>query len=397
MRPRATCLHCGADVESLAFCGVCGRSLRTGAPAKPRILPGRMARLRRARAVRGGFLVLALACIAVLAALLADAPGLALLVAAFLLPLLIALRLIRLDVFEREPVRIWFLVGIAGFLAGVAISMGHAYVIDQFWFSGARFHAGAAGFAGEAADGDGPPPIVVLVLGGIVLPILGVALQFALPLVLRRFPPLRNEVVDGVILGAVAGSGFVAASTVVYFWPLVSGPVAGIGVSETTAMTLGTVFLRPMLFALISGLIGAGIWRSALSQRAADLVVPVTIGLIALFLYTVVDLILMPYGVLAELGWLGLITAVLGVFGRRELHRAIRFDRERLLSGAGRVVCPRCRNVTPPGSFCAACGEPLSKPTPILHAESTQPEPVRAEAGTPNSVLDSQGRDSELE
>jgi RsiW-degrading membrane proteinase PrsW (M82 family) len=397
MRPRATCLHCGADVESLAFCGVCGRSLRAGPPAEPRVLPGRMARLRRARRVRGGFLVMAVVCIAVLVALLADAPGIALLVAAFLLPLLIALRLIRLDVFEREPVRIWFLVGIAGFLAGVATAIGHAYVIDQFWFSDARFHAGAAGFAGKAAAGDGPPPIVVLVLSGIVLPILGVGLQFALPLLLRRFPPLRNEVVDGVILGAVAGCGFVAASTVVYFWPLVSGPVAGIGVSEVTAMILGAVFLRPVLFSLISGLIGAGIWRSALSQRSADLVVPVAIGLLALFLFTVVDLILMPYGVLAELGWLGLITVVLAVFGRRELHRAIRFDRERLMSGGGRVVCPRCCSVTPPGSFCAACGEPLSKPTPILHAESTQPEPVRAEAGTTHSILDSQGTDSQPE
>ncbi len=404
MRPRAACLQCGADVEALGYCGVCGASLRDSATASPRSALGRIERLGGAGRSQLGKLTLLLGSIAILAALLAGTAGVALAIAAFLPPLLIVIRLRRLDVFEREPIRAWYLAGLGGFLAGLATAIGDAFVIERFWFSGSTFHAGAAGFAGEPAVGQGPPPVAVLAFGGIVLPLAGLGLQFALPLLLRRLPPLRNEVVDGVILGASAGGGFAASTAIVYFWPLMLDTVSAIGVADATATILGVIVIRPVLFCLISGLIGAGIWRSALSQRAADLIIPVAAGLGGLFLYAVVSRLVMPFGALVELGWLVLITAVLAVLGRRELHRAIRFDRAALMTAAGRVVCPRCRGVTPAGRFCAACGEPLQRPRAvprrsprIADDRETASEPQRFDTTRPLEQPDERGLPVKLE
>ncbi len=360
MRSRATCSACGADVEALTYCGVCGASLRESQAASPIASAGRFRRLRNVRRPAYSFLVFVLGGIAILTALLADAAGIAVMVAAVLPSLLIVIRLTQIDVFEREPVRIWYLAGAAGFVSGLAVAMAGAFVIKRFWFSGATFHAGAAGFAGPIASGKGAPPALVLALGGIVLPLAGLALQLLIPIMLRRFPAMRNEVVDGIILGAAAGGGFATATAIVYFWPLILEGRASLGVAEGTAMILGVVLVRPMLFALIAGLTGAGIWHSALSERAGDLVVPVASALTGLFLYAVVDLLLMPAGAVAELGWLVLVTLSFGVVGRRILYRAVRYDRQSLLSSGGRTVCPHCRSVTPAGKYCATCGKPLA-------------------------------------
>ena len=358
VRTRVTCSKCGADVEALTHCGVCGVALRGSSPAASTRPPRRLGWLR-ARPSGWAPVTVALGSIVILAALLADAPGIALAVAAVVSSLLIVIRLTRIDVFEREPVRFWYLTGAAAFVAGVAVAIADAFVIERFWFSGATFHAGAAGFAGEIANGEAAPPIIVLALGGIVLPLAGLGLMFVVPLLLRRFAPLRNEVMDGIILGASAGGGFAAATTIVYFWPLIVGERADTGVADGTAMILGVVLVRPMLFALIAGLAGAGVWRSMLTERTSDLVVPTASALTGLFAYSVIDRVLMPFGSVVELGWVVLVAAGLGVIGRRELRRAVRHDRQQLVAAGGRTVCPHCRSVTPAGDYCAACGKTL--------------------------------------
>ncbi|HEV2106664.1 MAG TPA: hypothetical protein VGR16_00215, partial [Thermomicrobiales bacterium] len=194
------------------------------------------------------------------------------------------------------------------------------------------------------------------------------------------------------------------ATGIVYFWPLLSGTVSAIGVADATAMILGVIVIRPVLFCLISGLIGAGIWRSALSQRAADLIIPIAAGLGGLFLYAVVGRLVMPFGALVELGWLALITVVLAVLGRRELHRAVRFDRAALMTAGGRVVCPRCRGVTPAGQFCAACGERLQRPSAVHRRpphltddRETAPEPQPSDTTRPLEQPDELGSPAEPE
>lgn len=393
MRSRASCLQCGADVEALTYCGVCGASLRASPPAPSGEEPRRVRRPRGLRGLGFASLTIAVGLAAILAALLAGAAGVALAVAAAVPSLLIVIRLTRIDVFEREPVRIWYLVGVAGFVAGILIAIANAWAIERFWFSGATFHAGAAGFSGDVARGEGPPPICALALGGIVFPALGLVLSLLAPVALRRIPALRNEVVDGIMLGAAAGGGFATATAIVYFWPLINGDPAAIGVADGTAMILGVVLVRPVLFALIAALVGAGIWRSALSGRAADLVIPISSGLAGLFVYAVVDLVLMPFGSVVELGWVVLITVALGVIGRRELHRAVRYDRQVLLAGAGRVVCPRCRSVTPAGAFCAACGESLGGAA-ARDAQGKADAVPNDTAGTDTAEMSTQGADA---
>lgn len=396
MRSRAICSKCGADVEALTYCGVCGASLRGSAPAPE---PGSRGRFERTRGIKPvGFwgLTLGLGVVALLVALLTGFPGIAIVIAAAATSLLVVIRLTRVDVFEREPVRVWYVAGIAGFVAGAIIAIADAFVIERFWFEGATFHAGAAGFAGEVARDAGAPPVIVLVLGGIVLPLAGLATQLTVPLLLRRFPSMRNEVVDGVILGAAAGSGFATATAIVYFWPLITEGRTAIDVADGTAQILGVVLVRPVLFALFGGLVGAGIWRSALTTRTGDLVMPLASGLSGLFVYAVVERLLMPFGSIVELGWLLLVTAVLGVVGRRELHRAVRYDRQQLVVGGGRTVCPHCRSVTPAGEFCAACGERL---VAGAGADATSPrtpsvgipadEPVGPETGNPGKLEES--------
>jgi hypothetical protein len=177
---------------------------------------------RRGRRPLGDYRRLAgIVVLAVLVSLLLNNAGIAILLSVFLVPVLALLYLTDLDLFEREP---WpAILGALGAGAVIGLLFGTigAWLTGAFWIEGATFYAGAAGYGARFAEAEGSPPIVWILLGGVVIPAIVVIACAIAPVFMRRWPVLRNEIMDGVTLGAATGSGYAAATAVVHFWPAI--------------------------------------------------------------------------------------------------------------------------------------------------------------------------------
>lgn len=308
--------------------------------------------------------------------LLANEPGLAIIVASLVIPTTAIVELARRDAFEDEPV--WSSPAMIGWgvLAGVAMAIIASVIASEWWITGAPLHVGAAGFGGAAADRAGTPGVIVLLMNGIVLTAAGLTLAAIGPYALRRFPIFRNEVMDGVTLGVAAGSGLATGTTIVYVWPIVSGDEARGGtVADWTAMLIGVLVTRPIIFGLAAGLICAGIWHVSLSQRSFDLSFPVAVGVGGGVLFTFGDLLVQPSGTRLELAWHVVMAFGLAVASRIVFGRAITQDRSARATKTTRVICPSCGSLTPAGQFCGTCGASLSNRANANAASEAPPTP----------------------
>ncbi len=249
--------------------------------------------------------------ILVLIAMLANSAGLAILIGLFIVPVLILRYLSAIDLFEKEPW--WGVAGAAGagLLGGLIIGgIGH-FIVDRWWIEDAPLRVGAAGFAGNAADNAGAAPFSVLFLCGLLLPALAEVVKLATPVFLRQWPQFRNEVMDGITLGAASGGAFAAGTAIVHFWPVITrGDSVGINLSEWTGMLLGLAVVRPLIQMATTALIGAALWQYSLRQSTDGLIMPVAAGAGGAIFYGLSDIIVQPVGTTFELFWSCLVAAV---------------------------------------------------------------------------------------
>lgn len=298
--------------------------------------------------------------LAVLVALLLNNAGIAILLSVFLVPVLTLLYLTDLDLFEREP---WpAILGALGAGAVIGILFGTigAWLTGAFWIEGASFYAGAAGYGARFAESAGSPPIGWILLGGVVIPAIVVIACAIAPVFMRRWPVLRNEIMDGVTLGAATGSGYAAATAVVHYWPaIVHGQNPGGDVSDWTATIVGLIVLRPLIYGAFAAVLCASIWQYAIDQRASSLTRGVVAGVGGIIVFSIIDLLIQPAGAAAELVWQLVVVLALWFVTRSAIRGALRQDALSMTLSGRRVTCPACQRITPDGSFCAHCGAPL--------------------------------------
>jgi hypothetical protein len=292
-----------------------------------------------------------------LIALLASEAGVAILLAAVVVPIALIVSLDRIDVFDREPALITLGIGTIGAAAGILIGLLNGFILDEFWDENAVDHIGTVGLAGELVGRLESPPVAIYALAGVVVPGLAVAAMLAAPVAARRWPAFRNEVMDGVTLGAAAAGGFALGTTLVHLWPLISGDRIEGSVADWTVAVLSIVLFRPLILMTIAALVGLAIWHFDLSRDTRDLVVPLAAGLGGAVGFAMIGLLAEQSGSTVQFLFNLAVAAVLAVAGRFCLRQAIAFDRGQLVGG--RVVCPNCRRVTPAGKFCAFCQSPL--------------------------------------
>lgn len=302
----------------------------------------------------------AISALVVLVALLLNNAGIAILLSVFVVPALLLLYLTDLDLFEREP---WSaILGAlgAGFAIGLLFGTISAWLTGQFWISGASFYAGAAGFAARFAEAEGTPPIGWLLLGGMVIPAIVVIACAIAPVFMRRWPVLRNEVMDGLTLGAAAGCGYAAATTIVHFWPaILNDQNPGGDISDWTATLTGLIVLRPLIYGAFAALLCSAIWQYALDQRSSSLIRGVVSGVGGIVIYSMVDMLIQPAGAAAELLWHLAVIGVLWFVVRAAIRSALAQDALAFGQGGAMKLCPNCERVTPDGVYCAHCGAPL--------------------------------------
>lgn len=370
---KTTCPVCGQATDALRFCGYCGAPLTEQRPEIVGDTP-----VQRAVSYAEGFLqpiaewtkpgavraILAGGLLLILLSLLANSAATALIVGASILPVAILYWCRKMDVFENEPPYIVAGFGIVGAVVGALLGWLGAFTATASWFDQGVLNFGAAGFGGRFAEVAGTAPITVWIIVGVLVPTVALATIVASPLLARRFAPLGNEVMDGLTVAAAMGAGYAIGTTAVFVAPMFGQQGPPISPSAWTLTTIGLTIVRPLIWTLAGGMIGAGAWRYLFTGTLASAMAPVGFGVAAPLLHALLSLQLATIGFWAELLVGLVVAAVVAVLYRRTLADAIVEDRRVLGSDGRRVVCPSCHMVTPAGQFCAHCGEELSAATP---------------------------------
>ena len=335
------------------FCGHCGAHLTTASTTRRHAFAAvpseSVAHLsvistlfphlthRRGGAFRWS-LVVGSALVVLLAAMRLFAPATA--VATFLLPALYLLYLYEVEVYESEP---WLVVG-ATMVAGAIL--GYAFT--------ATFGAATAEVAltGDTSTG--------FLLAGLVIPIAAQTLMLAGPLFLYQFRGKLREPLDGLTFGAASALGFTLASSLTALWPLIGGPLIGVGSPIDWALRLLQAgILISVINASTTGLIAAALWLHRYDLRRAQgawyasilttlLVALASQVLVGTLSFLISDLVAQV--VVTALAAIGLL-----LYLRLVIHRAL------LAEGALHEIgpdapCPECHRVVPTMLFCPACG-----------------------------------------
>jgi hypothetical protein len=283
-------------------------------------------------------LIAGVGLVVVTAALRLFAPATA--AAAILLPALYLLYLYEVEVYEDEP---WLVVG-ATMVAGAVLG----YLFSA-WTGGAVSRLNITG------DRNGG-----FLLAGVVIPIVAQALMLAGPMFLFLFRSRFREPLDGLTFGAASALGFTFASTLVQFWPLITGPLVGSDRPLDWALPLlRASILSPLVNASTTAVVTASIWLfrydrnlargSWQSSRRSTLAVAFGSQILLGVLSFVV-----PEG-LTEVAVWALASISLLLFMRLVIHQAL------MAEGAVHEIgpdatCPECHRVVPTMLFCPSCG-----------------------------------------
>lgn len=365
-----TCPICGRQTDALRFCGHCGAPLtKDRVPFSSTSLTGRL--LERAERLLdplghwtrpGGVrFIMAAGGVLVLLALLANNGALALMIGAAILPLILVFWAMHSDIFEREPLVILTGIGAAGTLVGAILGWLGALIVAGTWFDTGVLNYGAAGLGGAFAKDAGVPPFLAWSLVGIVFPLLALVAIIGIPLAMRQTVSLRNEIMDGLTLGALMGAGVSIGSAIVFAAPMLTqgGPVSD--ASAWTLTIIGVTVIRPLVWTLCGGLLGVAAWRYLLTGRIGRAFFPAVIGASGVLLFSFVSIQISASGLWPEILWGVIVVVVISVFYMRAMHQAIDHDRAILGNDDSRIVCPHCHQVTPDGQFCAHCGQALHR------------------------------------
>ena len=342
-----TCPSCEADVPAGRHCIRCGADLASahqGFGANPKERAGLpylvstlfpalpRADMRAFRFVLGGGAVL------VTALTLAGLFPLALTSAALLVPILTALYLWDVDVYEDQP---WRVVGLTvgiGALAGVAL--------------GLVSETGLEGLRSGRED---------LLIGGVVIPLAAQLLALAGPIALLLPRARFNDVLDGATFGAVSAAALTAAMALTRGVSLLGDGLRPEGdTGEWLLRLAGLAVGAPVLAMCAAGGAAASLWvrfRAPLPDHTAlgplahpAVAMPLAAALVVAGATTQ---ILLP-------GWLWLIVlAVLDAIGllwlRRVIHTGLRQQALEQQPGPPET-CPECGVATPKHAYCGNCG-----------------------------------------
>ena len=262
--------------------------------------------------------------------------------AALLMPLLSVLYFYDVDIYEGEPASAALGTLAWGAVAGVGIG----------------FVARALAPTGPALIDKGSTSHVIL--GGIVVPVLGVLAILVGPLVLlgrRRF----NDVLDGASFGAATAASFSAAQAIVVGAGVLAGGLRPSGAAVPWVERLvGLAIATPVLWMSALGAASAAIWlryRAPVRDRRVLGITGlpwVAIPLAALMVIAgAIGETFMAAG--TWLGSLVVLDLVALVLLRRALHVGLLEEAAEGEIGP-EIRCANCLSTTPVHTFCSHCG-----------------------------------------
>lgn len=273
----------------------------------------------------------------------------AILVSAFLVPVLYLVYLYEAQVYRDEPaVVLGFTIG-GGAVAGVVITL-----IVHFVYNPVAHVANP--FEPRTVD------IGAVLLLGLLVPVVQEAVK---PLAAIFLPNRADfpETVDGLVFGVAAGLGFSVAETLINF----SGVIGSLPPRVDPAnwiYTLATLsVLQPLMQGTATGMIVATIWRQRLGKLGGREIGAVVMAVVAHVAFSggsqaLAQTLINPLFIVI---WQAAIVGAMLVYVRYLLHHALLEEAAHM--GFSETVCPSCHMHIVASGFCPNCGMALTAAT----------------------------------
>ncbi|HSS93480.1 MAG TPA: PrsW family glutamic-type intramembrane protease [Candidatus Dormibacteraeota bacterium] len=289
----------------------------------------------------------------------------AILVSAFLVPVLYLIYLYEAQVYRDEPALVLgFTIG-GGVVVGIVVTLFERLIYNPFQYntnplSGAGISIGA------------------LLILGLIMPVI----QEALKPIPAFFLPNRAdfpETVDGLVFGVAAGLGFSLAETLIGFSSTLTSLPAHVAPGNWIYQLATLAVFQPLLQGSATGMIVATIWRYRRGQLAGREIGGVAMAVIAHVAFSAGTVVLADaaFNPLFILVWQAVIVGALLIYIRYLLHYSLLEEAAHM--GFAETTCPNCHMHIVASGFCPNCGMALSAaPTSVRRGRRPRAEPAAA-------------------
>ena len=270
----------------------------------------------------------------------------AILLSAFLVPVLYLIYLYEAQVYRDAPaVVLGFTLG-GGIVAGIVLTVFERIIYNPLQIASNPFsHAGIN--------------IGALLIVGLLLPVVQ---EIVKPLPAFFLPNRKDfpETVDGLVFGVAAGLGFSLAQALIGFSSvLTSLPAHTDPANWIYDLTTLAVF-QPLLQGSATGMIVATIWRYRRGRLAGREIGGAAMAVIAHIAFALGTQLMKETSVnpLIVLIWQAAIVGALLIYIRYLLHHALLEEAAHM--GYAETVCPSCHMHIVASGFCPNCGMALT-------------------------------------
>src|SRR5467141_3299985 len=270
----------------------------------------------------------------------------AILVSAFLVPVLYLIYLYEAQVYRDEPALVLgFTIG-GGVVVGIVVTLFERVIYNPFSYPPNPFGAASVSIG------------AVLILG-LVVPLI----QEALKPIPAFFLPNRAdfpETVDGLVFGIAAGLGFSLAETLIGFSAVLTSLPAHVAPGNWIYDLATLAVFQPILQGSATGMIVATIWRFRRGRLAGREVGGIAMAVIAHIAFSAGTLVMKDASTnpLFILIWQATVDGVLLIYIRYLLHYSLLEEAAHM--GFAETVCPNCHMHIVASGFCPNCGMALS-------------------------------------
>lgn len=418
------CPRCRAGVPDVAhFCQICGQDLRSADTARRRSFAARPDEPVASFALISSIMPrgtgrqpqtyrIALA-IALLAAVVAAAFGalpIAVLIAAFAVPVVYVVYLYDVNLWEDEP------LPVTGLAFGLTALLALGFTLLWTTFT-------PVGLAVSTDDGLrlGGPSVIGFLIVALLVPVVGEILRQIGPVLLTSRPEF-DDLMDGLTFGVVSGVAYAAFDTIVRHWVLLTGGIAEQDPGQWVSLILLEGFVKPLIMGTATGLAcaefsGLGKGYDGFTPRYFVAVATAMLANVAYsaggYLFSFVDNT--AVGLLLQIVWGLIILGALLLRVRTVLHTGLMeaaleesarsgsagpagelgfcaycemplLDRAAFCNACGTAVRTQAKphrvNVAAPAGAPVAGPEPVARPEPAAAPEPARPAPEATTTGT---------------
>ena len=270
----------------------------------------------------------------------------AILVAAFLVPVLYLIYLYEAQVYRDEPALVLgFTIG-GGIIVGIVVTVLSRIIYDPLHYAGNPFSNPGVSVGG-------------LLIVGLLLPVVQEVLK---PLPALFLPNRADfpETVDGLVFGVAAGLGFSLAEALIGFSSVLTSLPAHVAPGNWIYDLATLAIFSPLLQGSATGMIVATIWRYRRGRLAGREIGGALMAVISHVAFAAGTQVMNETSVnqLFILVWQAAIVGALLIYIRYLLHHALLEEAAHM--GYAETVCPSCRMHIVASGFCPNCGMALT-------------------------------------